>query len=294
MRKYVEDVNPLLKRHNTVLGAYISIIFYTLIFSAGIKYFVLPHPVFSGGFSGVAQVLVKIFPGLEVGQLLIYLNIPVLILSYFYLSKRFFLRTLLTIFLSGYLIDALPQLPNGVATSNILLSVVFGGVVIGFSIGKILENYASTGGIDIIGTVLLKSGKNIGVGGISIIMNLIIFTAAFYLEQNIETVMYSVVLTFVVGFVIDRTQSQVNMTMITVYSKRSGLGNIISDELNRSSTRFDVIGGYSSRKLFAYQIIVDNSEIKEVKKIARNYDDDAFIVFQDVREVRGNFTKRIT
>jgi uncharacterized membrane-anchored protein YitT (DUF2179 family) len=293
MRKYIEDINPLLKRHNTKFGSYFAIIFYTFVFSAGIKYFIIPQGVFTGGFSGIAQVLSAVFPTLEVGQVIILLNIPVLILSYFYLSKRFFIRTLLTIVLSGFLIDALPQVSVGQLTTNTLLSVIFGGFLIGFSVGKILENYASTGGVDIIGTVFLKMGKNIGVGGISIIINLLVFAAAYFINKDVEAVMYSILLTVIVGFIIDRTQSQINMTMITVYSKRSGLGNTISDELSRSSTRYDVKGGYSGRNMYAYQIIVDNSELAQVKNFVREHDADAFMVFQDVRDVRGNFTKRI-
>lgn len=280
--------------NRTTLLAYANILLYSLLFSASIKIFIIPHKIFTGGFSGIAMIVSQLTNDMfNVGSLTLLLNVPLLIIAFFMLSKKFFLRTLLAVVLTSFLIDIIPATINNnhIMTDNALLSVLFGGVIIGFATGKLLQYYASTGGIDIISTVFAFRGVNLGIGRIGMIINLFIFAAAFFMNGG-EATLYSILLSFIVSFVIDSVQLQTNSVMITVYSRKPGLGDKIAT-INRGSTRIDALGGFTGEHIYIYQIVTDKLEAYEVRKIVKQHDPDAFFVYQNAEKVYGKFARRI-
>lgn len=286
----------MLKKHiNKRTGiAYMNILFYSFLFSASIKIFIIPHKIFTGGFSGIAMIISQLSNNtLNIGTLTLLFNIPLLIIAFFVLSKKFFLRTSLAVILTSFLIDIVPSHINSgkIITTNSLLAVIFGGVIVGFSTGKLLQYYASTGGIDIISTIFAYRGVNLGIGKIGMIINLFIFAAAFFMNGG-EATLYSILLSFIVSFVIDSVQLQTNSVMITVYSRKSGLGDKIAT-INRGSTRIDALGGFTGDPVYIYQIVTDKLEAYAVRKIVRQHDPDAFFVYQNAEKVYGKFARRI-
>lgn len=274
--------------------AYTNILFYSFLFSASVKIFIIPHKIFTGGFSGIAMIISQLSNNaLNIGMLTLLFNIPLLIVAFFILSKKFFLRTLIAVVLTSFLIDLIPaNINNGkIITTNILLSVIFGGVIVGFATGKLLQYYASTGGIDIISTVFAYRGVNLGIGKIGMLINLFIFAAAFFMNGG-EATLYSILLSFIVSFVIDSVQLQTNSVMITVYSRKSGLGDKIAT-INRGSTRIDALGGFTGDPVYIYQIVTDKLEAYEVRKIVKQHDPEAFFVYQNAEKVYGKFARRI-
>lgn len=285
LSKHINKTNAL---------AYTNILFYSILFSASIKIFIIPHKIFTGGFSGIAMIISQLSNNtLNIGMLTLLFNIPLLIVAFFILSKKFFLRTLIAVVLTSFLIDLIPaNVNNGeIITKNILLSVLFGGVIVGFATGKLLQYYASTGGIDIISTVFAYRGVNLGIGKIGMLINLFIFAAAFFMNGG-EATLYSILLSFIVSFVIDSVQLQTNSVMITVYSRKSGLGDKIAT-INRGSTRIDALGGFTGDPVYIYQIVTDKLEAYEVRKIVKQHDPEAFFVYQNAEKVYGKFARRI-
>lgn len=286
----------MVKKHiNKKTGlAYVNILFYSFLFSASIKIFIIPHKIFTGGFSGIAMIISQLSNNtLNIGSLTLLFNIPLLIIAFFILSKKFFLRTSIAVILTSFLIDVIPSnINNGqIITNNSLLAVIFGGVLCGFATGKLLQYYASTGGIDIVSTIFAYRGVNLGIGKIGMVINLFIFAAAFFMNGG-EATLYSILLSFIVSFVIDSVQLQTNSVMITVYSRKSGLGDKIA-MINRGSTRIDALGGFTGDPVYIYQIVTDKLEAYAVRKIVKQHDPDAFFVYQNAEKVYGKFARRI-
>lgn len=286
----------MIQKHvqKTTILAYANIFLYSLLYSASIKIFIVPHKIFTGGFSGIAMIVSQLSNNMfNIGALTLLFNIPLLIIAYLMLSKKFFFRTLVAVIGTSFLIDFIPATVNNgqIITSNILLSVLFGGVIVGFATGKLLQHYASTGGIDIISTVFAYRGVNLGVGKIGMLINLLIFAAAFFMNGG-EATLYSILLSFIVSFVIDSVQLQTNSVMITVYSRKPGLGDKIA-KLDRGSTRIDALGGFTGDPVYIYQTVTDKLEAYEVRKIIKQHDPDAFFVYQNAEKVYGKFARRI-
>ena len=125
----------------------------TMAFST--SFFLLPNQLSSGGFTGVATItyyLLK-FP---VGAVLIALNIPLLITSYFRIGKEFLIKSILgTVFLSIF-IDIFDKFPP--LTEDRILACIYGGIIMGIGTSLILKANSSTGGTDLL-SYIIKSFK---------------------------------------------------------------------------------------------------------------------------------------
>ena len=122
------------------------------LFIASIAYrmYLIPNRVVSGGFTGIGQLLNR-FTGLSVGTVNIVLNVPLFLMSMRSMGMRFGIRSLLAMFGLSLLIDLLPFPP---ATDDLMLSAVYGGVTMGIGFGLILRGSATTGGTDMLASLI--------------------------------------------------------------------------------------------------------------------------------------------
>ena len=114
----------ILKRYSIT---YLKIIIGTMLMAIGIAQFLLPNQLSSGGFSGIATIGYYLF-NLPMGLLVLILNIPVFIISYYRIGKRFFVKSLIgTVLLSLFLniFETFPALTN-----DRFLSCIFGGILL--------------------------------------------------------------------------------------------------------------------------------------------------------------------
>ena len=151
-----------------------------LVFSAGINLFIkLPANLYNGGVLGISQVirtvLVRYFHFASgttdiAGIINMLLNIPLFVLAYVFVGKKFFFRTLVcvvsqTLFLSLIPIPAIPIVRDSLTAS------IIGGIFGGTGIGMALQSGGSSGGLDIVGMIFTKRFKGFSVGKVSLSVN---------------------------------------------------------------------------------------------------------------------------
>ena len=115
--------------------------------------FLLPNHLSTGGFSGIGTIVYYLW-NIPVGTTNLIINIPLLILAYFKIGKYFILKAVGgTIFLSLFLniLEGLPSL-----TEDRLLACIYGGILMGLGTALIFKASASTGGTDLITTLIKK------------------------------------------------------------------------------------------------------------------------------------------
>ena len=116
--------------------------------------FALPAKFPMTGFSGLALILYRLFD-LPIGVMTIVLNIPVAILCYRVLGRRFFLCSVRCMILSSLFVDYIaPMLPQ--YTGERLVAAICAGVLGGLGYALIYMRNSSTGGADFI-TMALKA-----------------------------------------------------------------------------------------------------------------------------------------
>ena len=186
-----QKINPELKNAVLILAG-------LLCSSAAYNLYLIPNSIAAGGFTGIGQ-LVNSIVSIKVGTVSILLNIPLFLLSMKSLGLRFGLRSLLAMLGLSLFIDYLP-LPA--ATDDLLLATVFGGVLGGVGFGLILRGSATTGGTDMLASLIHRFFPSIRVSvGIFAVDGLVILASAFVFDQT--AAMYALICAFLMNVMVD-------------------------------------------------------------------------------------------
>lgn len=271
----------------------------TVLMSTAYCLFIAPHNIFSGGFTGLAQIIQNILKNnLQVplaqkydltGILLWIVNLPLLFAAYRHLSGHFFFKTLYVVLLSGFIMSTFAQSTPIVVDR--LASCLVGGAMSGFGSGMILKSGGTSGGTDIMGLLISKAHSGFSVGKVAIFINLAIYI---YLgiSINIETAIYSMIYSFACSVVVDKFHYQNIQTAVLIISKCTIIGEHINKDLKRGVTHWPGCGEYTKEESIVYMTIISKYESHKLVTLVKSLDPHAFIIFDDNREVVGNFEKR--
>ena len=196
-----------------------SVVLSAFLQAYAIQTFVQPAMLLSSGFTGLAILIDRItslfglsFPTF-VGM--VALNIPVAIICWRSISKRFVVFSMLQVVLSSLFLQILDLDP---VLYEPLLEVVFGGFVYGFSIAVALRAGASTAGTDFISLMVSnKTGKSIwGLVFAGNCVVLLIFGALF----GWTAAAYSIVFQFISTKTIETFYHRYERTTLIITTKR--------------------------------------------------------------------------
>ena len=252
--------------------------------SAAYNLYLIPNNIAAGGFTGIGQ-LVNHFADISVGTVSIILNVPLFLLSLKSLGLRFGLRSLIAMFGLSLLIDHLP-LPA--ATNDMLLACIFGGVLSGLGFGLVLRGSATTGGTDMLASLIHRHIPFIRVSvGIFAVDGLVIFASAFVFDQ--QAAMYALICTFLMNVVVDLVLEGPNSaTSYFVISAHSDeIAQRVMEQMDRGVTAFYAKGMYSGEDKQVLLCVVNRFESVLLRKIVFAIDPKAFVIANKVHEVLG-------
>ena len=178
-------------------------------------------------------------------------------------------------------------------TEDLLLSTVFGGIILGFGVGLILRNNASLDGTEMVSIAISKKIKVISVGELLMFINLFIYTGAGFLF-GWERALYSILTYYIASKVIDTVLEGLDKSKsIRIVSDfHREIGDAIMKELDTSVTYMKALGGYSRKEKILTYCVVNKFEIAKLKDVVHSIDPRAFIVTEDVHEVEGVRVKK--
>ena len=264
-----------------------------------VNLFIVPNNFYVGGVLGASQLIrsaiishTNINPPFDISSLIYYLiNIPLFIIAYKDISKRFFIRTLFAVTINSLFLAIVPVAQKPLI-DNVLANVLIGGSLGGLGIGMVLSTGSSTGGTDIIGISFSKKAKNLTVGHISLIFNVVIYTICgiFY---GIETMIYSILISLFESLNIDRHHTQNICSESYVFTKKDPkeIINFINTTLNRGATYWEAVGGYTGTKTYIIYSVLSKYERMRLERHIDEFDPDAFVVGDDGVKVMGEFKK---
>lgn len=275
-------------------------IFGVFLFAFAYRVIIVPLHLYSGGFSGVAQIIQILLRDLFhirlpsdfdfTGIFLSALNIPLFILAYRSISRQFFIMTLITVFIQSFFMSVIPA-PREPIIHDILTSCIIGGIISGLGVGITLKSGSSGGGTDIVGIYCAKKFPDFSVGKITILINGFIYIFSAF-RNNLETAVYSAIFSIVAGVVMDKIHYQNIKTSALVITKNPNIGDCIIYNLNRGVTTWSGFGGYTKEPTYIHMTVISKNEVQLLKQLVENIDSNAFITFNDRLDVIGNFEKR--
>lgn len=260
-----------------------------ILMSIGLELFLVPNQILDGGVVGVSIILSHL-TGVRLGIFIFILNIPFFFLGYKQIGKTFALSTLFGITVlsicTSYLhnIDAI--------TSDLLLSTVFGGIVLGMGVGLVIRNGGSLDGSEIL-AILFNKATPFSVGEIIMIINLVIFAIAGFVFTW-EQAMYSFLAYFIafktIDIVIEGLDESKSVYIISDHIE--DIGDAIMDRLGRGVTYLHGEGAYTGDNKKVIFTVVTRLEEAKLKSIVEEFDEHAFLALGNVAEVRGGRFKK--
>ena len=256
----------------------------------GIKSVAVPHGLVSGGVSGIALLIYYFTSVLTPGLWLFLLNIPIAVLGWVMVSRRFVLYT-------AYGMAAITLWMEVVAfilpIDDNLLAAIFGGALLGAGGGICMRSLGSSGGLDIIG-IILHQRFGFRIGQISFLFNMALFTVSFALLET-DQVLYSLIMVFVTGQIMDYVLSMFNQRKLVfiVSDHAQAISDVIIKEANRGVTLLEGRGGYTGQPKQVVMTVVNNVQQKKLEELIFTLDPEAFVIFENTFNVIGKgFSRR--
>ena len=256
-----------------------------LIFCAlGFNLFLIPNNIAAGGFTGIAQ-LINSVTGFPVGTIALILNVPLFLVSMKSLGLRFGVRSLAATIGFSLLLDNL-HVP--VITHDLWLSTVYGGLVSGLGFGLILRGSATTGGTDMLASLIHRLIPSIRVSvGMFIIDGLVILASAFVYDT--AAAMYALICILISNVVIDFVLEGPNSShsFFIISDKSDKIAARIMQELDRGVTGLEGMGMYSHQHKRVLLCVVSRMETVTLRRIVFSVDPRAFVISAKAHDTYG-------
>ncbi len=282
MRKFKETIS-----FKDILGILLG----SFIIALSIQLVLVPVHMLTGGVSGISIIL-KFLTGVDIWIWYICLNIPIFIVGYKFISKRFALYSLIGILALSFFLGITQGRQIDLGLDNLLLAAVLGGILSGLGTGLTLRSKGSTGGLDIV-AVIISNYWGFNFGNIFFYVNLVIL-GVFLFVSNIELTLFSAISIFVSGKVVDSVQlgSNVGKSALIISAQCSVIAEEILSNLHRGCTYLVGRGAFTGESRDIIMVIVSRTQLPRLKEIVFQIDPHAFITISETTEVYGKGFKK--
>jgi uncharacterized membrane-anchored protein YitT (DUF2179 family) len=267
-----------------IFKEYAFVLFGTALMAVAFNVFLVPNRIAAGGISGLGVIVFHLFR-FPVGLTILLLNLPLFIFAARVFGFRFIFRGLLGTVMLSLLIELLAPLP--VATGDLLLASIYGGILMGVGIAMVFRARGSTGGTVLAAQILNKmfgftTGQSLlGVDFLVIALAGIVF--------NLELAMYALISLFVSSRVIDLVQEGISSSKATliISVQAEEIAQRIMTELDRGATVFTGKGAYTGQPREMVLTVVGQPEVHRLKNMVHEIDPKAFVIVGNAHEVLG-------
>ncbi len=267
-----------------------------LLQAVGLRLFLVPAKLASGGVSGIAQLINYLTKtptsgGWPIGLMVFVGNLPLFLLGWRLLGgRRFVMRTILAVAAYSLFTDLLLLLPffpkNGI-TDDLVLNSLYGAVACGIGYGLVYRAQGTSGGSDILARILNR-WRGIPMTQSYLMTDTIVILAAGFVF-GWKQALYAIIVLYVSGLVVDSTlegSGTVRTALIVTGQAEVVAGRILS-EMERGVTILNGTGAYTGTARPVLYCVVTRSEVQQLKTIVHDTDPKAFMVIGQAHEALG-------
>jgi len=259
----------------------------------GLRGFLLQNDFLDGGATGISLMIAEL-TGFNFSLILLFINLPFIILGYNIISRQFAVKTAFGIVSLALAVAFIPY-PD--ITNDKLLIAVFGGFFLGAGIGLAVRGGGVIDGTEVLAIAISKK-SGLTIGDVILVVNIIIFSLAAWLI-SVEIALYAM-LTYLsasktVDFLIEGIEEYTGVTIISV--KNEKIRTMIVNKLGRGITVYKGERGFgkSGEKLYDMNIIytiITRLEVSKLKLEIEKIDPNAFVVMSSVKDMKGGMIKK--
>jgi uncharacterized membrane-anchored protein YitT (DUF2179 family) len=245
----------------------------------------IPHRFLSSGFTGLALIIHYLWDGgPDVAALYGLINIPVFVLGWRLVGRRFLLYSL-----AGAVIFtlALEVAAFEFPVQDRIMAALLAGIITGLGGGLILRSAGSAGGSDILSVIMVER-FSIRLGSTTLAFNSIVLAGAAFL-YSLDGALYTLVFLFVSAHVTNLVVTGLSQrkAVLIISPRHSEIARSILERLQRGATLLPAEGAYTGQAEKVVYTVVSFREIGRLKQLVKAVDPGAFMVVTDTREVMG-------
>ncbi|WP_274957193.1 YitT family protein [Millionella massiliensis] len=260
--------------------------------------FITPYRIVPGGVYGMGVVLNYLFPAIQVGTYGLSMDIPLLLIAFRLFGAKFGSKTIVAALLTPLFMDSMTYLIGSDPATmlggkidlsgDVLLSCIFGGILMGAGIGLIMKTHATSGGTDIVAMIVSRylhlpiSRSVLYVDSAVVIFGLVVL-------GDWKLPLYSLVTIFVssrlIDYIVDGGSG--DKLLFILSDKHADIRDYILSGLDRGGTYIKASGMYTGADKEMIFVVVSRREVSLMRDRIREIDPLAFMIVVDAHETLG-------
>lgn len=268
---------------------YLMIALGMILYGIGWTVFLLPNDITTGGVPGIASIIF-FATGFPVQYSYFIINFFLLLLSLKVLGFKFSIKTIFAVFVLTFFLSVIQKLIVGVVLlqDQPFMACVLGASFCGSGIGIALSANGSTGGTDIIAAIVNKY-RDITLGRVILICDMIIITSSYFVLQDWEKVVYGFVTLYVSSFVLDQivNSARQSVQFFIISKQYEEIGRRINIDMHRGVTVIDGTGLYTGLGVKMMFVLAKKRESTTIFRLIKDIDPEAFVSQSAVIGVYG-------
>ena len=269
-----------------------------ILYSIGFNVFILPCELYNGGFLGIVQIILytaeEVFQlpleGNYNGILYFIMNIPLMYVAAQRFGRDFILRSAICITAYSIALAWVP-IPATSLLPDKMTACIAGGVFCGIGCGLTLMSKGSGGGEGILGLLLMQRYKNLSIGTVFNILNVLVFIFC-ALTYDLAVAVYSIFFNVITSTILDKVYLPNITVAMFIVTKKENVAQMVFDTVQRGVTKLQGVGAYSGEQAEILLTVVSKAEARLLRKTLLEYDENIFII-EETAGITGNFEKRL-
>ena len=220
------------------------------------------------------------------------INLPLLIIAWFFINKKYVIYTMLYTVCSSVSIIAMDHfnMYEYVTENNAWIAVFASGIILGARTAIMIKIGGSSGGVDIVASMIQKSRPYLNIENLIAIFCYATIGLSFFVYYNIESLIMSVVQMLIfniaISYVLRPSRRAVEVRIIT--DNPDEFKEYILTHLKHGATVVPCHGMFTNKEKTMIVTIINVHQMNDLIKLSRKYPN-SFIYFDDVTGVWGNF-----
>ena len=286
------------------LFIYIGIILVAVLLAFNYQLFIVENDFAPAGLNGIAT-MVQYKTGFSIGYMSLIINVPLCILAYIFIDKKFAKRSLIFCLTYSFVFlylqkIQLTEFQYDAQGHDTVFPVILSGVISGFVYGICFKRNASTGGTDILSKYISVKKPELNFFWVTFLLNTFVAIISFFVYAEKDSaqnmiydykpvclcIMYCFISSFIGSYIIKGTKTASKFTIIT--SHASEITDEISKTLKHGSTQISALGSFSKDEKTVLICVINKHQIVDLINILNKYDN-TFSFSETVNETYGNF-----
>ena len=270
-----------------MLASYFWITVGCVIYAIAFDWLFVPNQIGFGGITGIGQILNYYIPALPIGEVVIVLNIPLFLLGWKFLGAHLLISSLYAMAVSSVLMDIFASMFT-FQPMDMVLASVFGGVLIGASLGIVFAHGATTGGTDLAARLLKYKLRNLSIGRLCLIIDVAVVSLYSLVFRQVNTALYGIIGMYISSLAMDAVvYGSVGAKMAYIISAESAEITRRILDLELGVTLLQGKGGYHGDDKQVILCAFKPSQIGTIKALVTEVDPNAFIIVCEAHEIVG-------